>query len=170
MTTENFLFYLQNRLIQTSQTGGQWYSDTSPFSIPCSHVDSHHLVVVPQSLQKIHIIALVFFAYIVAGRNLTTCAIMGHLHWRSLCTKPSATVTHFSYQGTLKGKYRCTVDLPFDWFGISCMTTDNFCFNLQNRLIQTGQTGGQRYSDTSPFSIPCSHYGTCLGYFGWHDM
>jgi hypothetical protein len=24
---------LQNRLIQTSQTGGQWYSDTSPFSI-----------------------------------------------------------------------------------------------------------------------------------------
>ncbi len=29
-----FVFYLQNRLIQTSQTGGQWYSDTSPFSIP----------------------------------------------------------------------------------------------------------------------------------------
>jgi len=25
---------------------------------------------------------------------------------------------------------------------------------LQNRLIQTSQTGGQRYSDTSPFSIP----------------
>jgi hypothetical protein len=34
MTTENFCFYLQNRLIQTSQTGGQWYSDTYPFSIP----------------------------------------------------------------------------------------------------------------------------------------
>jgi hypothetical protein len=29
-----FVFYLQNRLIQTGQTGGQWYSDTSPFSIP----------------------------------------------------------------------------------------------------------------------------------------
>ncbi len=27
-------FYLQNRLIQTSETGGQWYGDTSPFSIP----------------------------------------------------------------------------------------------------------------------------------------
>ncbi len=27
---------MQNRLIQTSQTGGQWYSDTFPFSIPCS--------------------------------------------------------------------------------------------------------------------------------------
>jgi hypothetical protein len=30
------------------------------------------------------------------------------------------------------------------------MTTDNFRFDLQNRLIQTGQTGGQMYSDTSP--------------------
>ncbi len=34
------------------------------------------------------------------------------------------------------------------------MTNDNFCFYLQNRLIQTSQTGGQQYSDTSPFSIP----------------
>ncbi len=52
------------------------------------------------------------------------------------------------------GKYHFTIDLLFDWFGISCMTTDNFCFYLENRLIQTSQTGGQRYSDTSPFSIP----------------
>jgi hypothetical protein len=37
------------------------------------------------------------------------------------------------------------------------MTTDNFCFYLQNRLIPTGQTGGQPYSDTSPFSIPCGN-------------
>jgi hypothetical protein len=36
MTNDNYCFYLQNRLIQTSQTGGQWYSDTSPFSIPCT--------------------------------------------------------------------------------------------------------------------------------------
>jgi hypothetical protein len=34
------------------------------------------------------------------------------------------------------------------------MTTDNFCFYLQNRLIQTSQTGGQGYSDTFPFSTP----------------
>ncbi len=59
-------------------------------------------------------------------------------------------------QGILKGgKYHCTVDLLFVWLGISCMTTDNFCFYLLNRLIQTSQTGGQWYSDTSPFSIPC---------------
>jgi len=50
------------------------------------------------------------------------------------------------------GKYHCTVDLLFDWFGISCMTADNFCFYLQNRLIQTSQTGGQWYSDTSPLA------------------
>ncbi len=40
------------------------------------------------------------------------------------------------------------------------MTTDNLCFYLQNRLIQTSQTGGQWYSDTSPFSIPCKIYGS----------
>jgi hypothetical protein len=34
MTTENFRFYFQNRRIQISQTGGQWYSDTSPSIIP----------------------------------------------------------------------------------------------------------------------------------------
>jgi len=43
-------------------------------------------------------------------------------------------------QGILNGKYHCTIDLLFDWFGISCMTTDNF---LQNRQIQTSHTGGQ---------------------------
>ncbi len=37
----------------------------------------------------------------------------------------------------------------------SAVTTDNFCFYLQNRLIQTSQKGDQQYSDTSPFSIPC---------------
>jgi hypothetical protein len=54
-----------------------------------------------------------------------------------------------------RGKYHWMVDLLLDWFGMSCMATDSFCFYLQNRLIQTSQTGGQQYSDTSPFSIPC---------------
>ncbi len=43
-------------------------------------------------------------------------------------------------------KYHCTVDLLFDWFGISCMTTHNCCFYLQNRLFRTSQTEGQWYS------------------------
>ncbi len=41
----------------------------------------------------------------------------------------------------LRWKYHCTVDLLFDWFGISCLTTDNFCFYLLCRQIQTSQTG-----------------------------
>ncbi len=55
---------------------------------------------------------------------------------------------------TKGGKYHCTIDLLFDWFGTMYMTIGNFCFYLQNRLIQTSQTGGQLHSDTSPFSIP----------------
>ncbi len=65
---------------------------------------------------------------------------------------------HTLFQGIPKGE----VDLLFDCFGISCMTTDNFCFYLQNRLIQTSQTGGQWYSDNSPYSIPCGLYYKCL--------
>ncbi len=34
------------------------------------------------------------------------------------------------------------IHLLFDLFGISSMTTDISCFYLQNRLIQTSQTGG----------------------------
>ncbi len=49
-----------------------------------------------------------------------------------------------------RGKHHCTIDLLCDWFGISCITTDSFCFYMLNRLIQTSKTGGQRYSDTSP--------------------
>jgi hypothetical protein len=61
-----------------------------------------------------------------------------------------------SSQEYYRGKYHCTTDLLFDWFGMNCMTIDNFCFYLQNRLIQTNQTGSQWYSDTSPFSFPCT--------------
>ena len=41
MTNDNFCFYLQNRLIQTNQTGGQWYNDTSPLVFP-SITDTEH--------------------------------------------------------------------------------------------------------------------------------
>jgi hypothetical protein len=36
MATEIFCFYLQNRLIQTSQTGDQWYGDSPPLVFPGS--------------------------------------------------------------------------------------------------------------------------------------
>jgi hypothetical protein len=47
------------------------------------------------------------------------------------------------------------------------MTTDYFCFYFQNRLIQTSQTGGQRNSDTSPFSIPFIYV---LAYYSYHTL
>ncbi len=56
-----------------------------------------------------------------------------------------------SRQGILKGEVSLYCWSPVWQFGISCMKTDKFCFNLQ-----TSQTGGQRYSDNSPFSIPWS--------------
>ncbi len=34
VTTDNVWFYLQNRLILTSETGGRWYSEIPPFGIP----------------------------------------------------------------------------------------------------------------------------------------
>ncbi len=58
------------------------------------------------------------------------------------------------YPWNTKRGYQYTVDLLFDWFGISCMTTDNFSFYLQNRQIQTSQTGGQWYNDTFPLVFP----------------
>jgi hypothetical protein len=53
MTTDNFCFYLQNRLIQTSQTGGQWYSDTSPFSIPWMDIRFNEIGVLVTDLRSL---------------------------------------------------------------------------------------------------------------------
>jgi hypothetical protein len=58
-------------------------------------------------------------------------------------------------QGILKGElslyHRPPVWLVWNWL------YDNwqFLFHLKNRLIHSSRTGGQQYSDTSPFSIPC---------------
>ncbi len=50
------------------------------------------------------------------------------------------------------------------------MTTDNFCFYLQYGLIQTSQTGGQRYSDTSPLSIfPWQRVGYALSHLAQYQ-
>ncbi len=54
-----------------------------------------------------------------------------------------------------RGKYHCTIDLLFDWFGLVCFTNENINCQLSYSWFQTSQTGGQWYSDTSPFSISC---------------
>jgi hypothetical protein len=58
---------------------------------------------------------------------------------------------------TKRGKYHCTIDLLFDWFGLVCLANKNKNCQLSYSWFQTSQTGGQHYSDTSPFSIPCSY-------------
>ncbi len=64
---------------------------------------------------------------------------------------------------TKRGEHHCTVDLLFDWFGLVCFANNNKNCQLSYSLFQTSQTGGQQYSNTSPFSIPCLCYFFNLG-------
>jgi hypothetical protein len=64
---------------------------------------------------------------------------------------------HGNNQGIPKGKYHYTVDLLFDWFGLVCFANKNKNCHLSYSWFQTSQTGGQWYSYTSPFSIPCNN-------------
>jgi hypothetical protein len=56
------------------------------------------------------------------------------------------------------GKYHCTVDLLLDLFGLVCFLNKNENCQLSYSWTQTSQTGGQQYSDTSPFSVPWTDY------------
>ncbi len=62
--------------------------------------------------------------------------------------------SNMSQQGNNKGE-SITVPLTSCLTGLesAVMTSDNFCFYLQNRLIQSSQTGGQQHCDNSPFSF-----------------
>ncbi len=60
------------------------------------------------------------------------------------------------------GKYYCTIDLLFDWFGLVCFANKNKNCQLSYSKFQNSQTGGQWNSDTSPFSIPCRSNLGCL--------
>jgi hypothetical protein len=55
------------------------------------------------------------------------------------------------------GKYHCTIDLLFDWFELVCFANKSKTGQLSYSWFQTSQTGGQQYSDTSPFNIPCTN-------------
>jgi hypothetical protein len=59
-----------------------------------------------------------------------------------------------------RGKYHCTIDLLFDWFGLVCFVNKNKNCQESYSWFQTIQKGGQQYSDTSPFSILAQHYET----------
>ncbi len=67
--------------------------------------------------------------------------------WPSHLTKDSAR-EHW------RGKYHCTVDLLFDQFGLVSFANKNKNCQFSYSWFQTSQTGGQWYSDTSPFNVP----------------
>jgi hypothetical protein len=51
----------------------------------------------------------------------------------------------------------------FDWFGLVRFATKNKKIQFLYSWFQTCQSGGQQYSDTSPFSNPC-FYATILSH------
>jgi hypothetical protein len=61
------------------------------------------------------------------------------------------------------GKYHCTIDLLFDWFGLVCFANKNKNCQFSYSSFQTIQTGGQLYSDASPFSI--ATWSNALAYY-----
>ncbi len=52
MTTDNFSFYIQNRQIQTRQTGGKWYSDISTLVFPGLRVHIWQLLALEENSLK----------------------------------------------------------------------------------------------------------------------
>jgi hypothetical protein len=143
MKTDSFCFYLQNRLIQTDQTGGQQYSDTSPFSVPwllivwlqrcgvCTHLppwlmgsQSIFLMGKEWLVARVwkRVRAGAFVAEVALEKNISLTLTKKGVLW------PSKRMNQRN-QGILKGeKYHCTIDLQFDWFGLVCFTNKNNIF------------------------------------------
>ncbi len=74
---------------------------------------------------------------------------------RAACHTPQ--IYFSSNPGNTKG-YHGTIDLLFDCLGLVCFVNENKKCQLSYSWFQTSQTGCQRYSDTSPFSIPWSNH------------
>ncbi len=94
------------------------------------------------------------------NRKRTSCWTRSCRTSRRKSPSPRMKVSEGARQGILKEKY--LYNWPPVWMVWNqlydnhryLMTTDNFCFYLQNRLIQASKTGGQSYR--TPFSIPCA--------------
>ncbi len=88
-------------------------------------------------------ILMTLLTSIIYGRNMFIV--------QATCAKDNYTLI---VEAGNTGKYHCTIDLLFDWFGLVCFANKNKNRQLSYSWFQTIQTGGQWYSDTSPFSIP----------------
>jgi hypothetical protein len=89
------------------------------------------------------------------GKVLDTCnPTTGVLFFKGICSALDPEIG--SRQGILKGE-ESLYHWPPVWLdGLVCFTNKNKKCQLSYSWFQTSQTGGQWYSDTSPFSIPVS--------------
>jgi hypothetical protein len=91
MTSDNFCFYLPNKLIQTSQTGGQWYCDTSPFSIPCSQIYELSWLTLSLSLSLSLCLSLSLSIYLSLSLSIV---LLAHTISKHLFIKYSLSLSH----------------------------------------------------------------------------
>ncbi len=190
---------------QTSQTGGQWYSDTSPFSIPCSGpvqplLCNSALYIIPisdwmiewlnQGILKGEVSCTVLLTSCVTGLDksvlqtktkivscltahskpvkqevnstvmLPTLVFPAQGHYNRYpstepCTSSLRDYCQWLNQRILKGEVSLYCWPPVWLVWISRFANKNKNCQLSYSWFQTSQTGGERDSDTYPFSIPC---------------
>jgi hypothetical protein len=80
-----------------------------------------------------------------SGLSFSSAACTRSTRRRTPCASPEVDVIAFSSpltakqneleQGILKGKYHCTVDLLFDWFGLVCFANKNKNISVVIQLI-----------------------------------
>jgi hypothetical protein len=70
--------------------------------------------------------------------TLLFCKLVVPRHSTVVECSPDNLKVKSSSREDYRGKYHCTVDLLFDWFGISCMIIDNF-FSKQNNPNQSNR-------------------------------
>jgi len=66
------------------------------------------------------LVGTIFYSVLTLYPNKLECLSLAGLFTRGLIF-----VRLKFTQGILKGKYPCTVDLLFDWFGLVCFATEN---------------------------------------------
>ncbi len=105
----------------------------------CTNLNHYRIHLLFSKYRKLPIITIYFNLFLLLtllsfNLNYSKQVVPGFVHgiYFKAGAFPSGAPTYSMgrpKQGILKGDH-CTVDLLFDWFGIICMTTDNFCFYL----------------------------------------
>ncbi len=138
MATDNFCFYLQDRLIQTSQTGGQWYGDTSLFSIPCINL-LYYLLKGMKLRRKGSFLFLAASNSTAASRSATT--------WLAAPTRRSTPPTRRCIDTSPSTPTRCRRQKPFFRSSMTSLVEIN---KLELTLAIFSSKGGAYQSRVNP--------------------